>query len=590
MAPYNYDKFLTDKAYENETWSQRNTPTATSIQYNGSDWATKAKGYYGDKWDDSWGQDIRNLETSDLYKGFTEHVKSGIQNKDENTWRYLYWLYNKTSNLNSDGSRTEGGNANRQIGSFLLKYWDPTLNNNSGGFKNTNFDQNDLNELAERYTLRRNDQKFGYYHLGPAGIANPTVTTPTVQENNIQQNKDLTPVYSPIEPNKPNLSNYPGWSDWIPLTMRKINDDVTARKIGRLERLKRFQLKEAPYRQEIVTNAYATRQMLEQQKAQLLSRSAAMDGSDINQNLRNRLSVEDQIAELNSKQADWQQNDYNRTRQKHQETLNWNKEKSVEVANYNRQQNVAAWNSILASRAAEREKLNSNLNTYIGDMYSNYGEYLKTKRLNENAQKRAAATKTYADEYEKAFDGYTKLQNDPSQWSEFDSFISTLGGLDVLTDQQIQLYNKYASGEIDASNPAFKQMIISILNNSNNPDVQMWKSKYQAELEKVKEEAERAAKIAEGNYASTVGSINVYETNQWGPNISLLGRNRRSVLSHKSGGKLQSLIDFVKVYQKEEESIRKNTNKRHDRDSKNLNKQLDRISQEELILLRSAFK
>ena len=155
---------------------------------------------------------------------------------------------------------------------------------------------------------------------------------------------------------------------------------------------------------------------------------------------------------------------------------------------------------------------------------------------------------------------------------EFNSFISTLGGLDVLTDQQIQLYNKYASGEIDASNPAFKQMIISILNNSNNPDVQMWKSKYQAELEKVKEEAERAAKIAEGNYASTVGSINVYETNQWGPNISLLGKNRRSVLSHKSGGKLQSLIDFVKVYQKEEESIRKNTNKRHDRDSKNLNK------------------
>ena len=590
MAPYNYDKFLTDKAYENETWSQRNTPTATSIQYNGSDWATKAKGYYGDKWDDSWGQDIRNLETSDLYKGFTEHVKSGIQNKDENTWRYLYWLYNKTSNPNSDGSRTEGGNANRQIGSFLLKYWDPTLNNNSGGFKNTNFDQNDLNELAERYTLRRNDQKFGYYHLGPAGTTNPTV--PTVQENNIQQNEDLTPVpnYSPIEPNKPNSSNYPGWSDWIPLTMRKINDDVTAKIIGRLERLKRFQLKEAPYRQEIVTNAYATRQMLEQQKAQLLSRSAAMDGSDINQNLRNRLSVEDQIAELNSKQADWQQNDYNRTRQKHQETLNWNKEKSVEVANYNRQQNVAAWNSILASRAAEREKLNSNLNTYIGDMYSNYGEYLKTKRLNENAQKRAAATKTYADEYEKAFDSYTKLQNDPARWSEFNSFISTLGGLDVLTDQQIQLYNKYASGEIDASNPAFKQMIISILNNSNNPDVQMWKSKYQAELEKVKEEAERAAKIAEGNYASTVGSINVYETNQWGPNISLLGKNRRSVLSHKSGGKLQSLIDFVKVYQKEEESIRKNTNKRHDRDSKNLNKQLDRISQEELILLRSAFK
>ena len=590
MAPYNYDKFLTDKAYENETWSQRNTPTATSIQYNGSDWATKAKGYYGDKWDDSWGQDIRNLETSDLYKGFTEHVKSGIQNKDENTWRYLYWLYNKTSNPNSDGSRTEGGNANRQIGSFLLKYWDPTLNNNSGGFKNTNFDQNDLNELAERYTLRRNDQKFGYYHLGPAGTTNPTV--PTVQENNIQQNEDLTPVpnYSPIEPNKPNSSNYPGWSDWIPLTMRKIIDDVTAKIIGRLERLKRFQLKEAPYRQEIVTNAYATRQMLEQQKAQLLSRSAAMDGSDINQNLRNRLSVEDQIAELNSKQADWQQNDYNRTRQKHQETLNWNKEKSVEVANYNRQQNVAAWNSILASRAAEREKLNSNLNTYIGDMYSNYGEYLKTKRLNENAQKRAAATKTYADEYEKAFDSYTKLQNDPARWSEFDSFISTLGGLDVLTDQQIQLYNKYASGEIDASNPAFKQMIISILNNSNNPDVQMWKSKYQAELEKVKEEAERAAKIAEGNYASTVGSINVYETNQWGPNISLLGKNRRSVLSHKSGGKLQSLIDFVKVYQKEEESIRKNTNKRHDRDSKNLNKQLDRISQEELILLRSAFK
>ena len=28
---------------------------------------------------------------------------------------------------------------------------------------------NDEKNLEKRYTLRRNDQKFGYYHLGPAG-------------------------------------------------------------------------------------------------------------------------------------------------------------------------------------------------------------------------------------------------------------------------------------------------------------------------------------------------------------------------------------------------------------------------------------
>jgi len=54
-------------------------------------------------------------------------------------------------------------------------------------------------------------------------------------------------------------SNYPGWSDWIPLTAKKIVDDIAAIRTGNLERQKRFPLFEAPYEQAKVTDAYAQR-------------------------------------------------------------------------------------------------------------------------------------------------------------------------------------------------------------------------------------------------------------------------------------------------------------------------------------------
>jgi len=52
-------------------------------------------------------------------------------------------------------------------------------------------------------------------------------------------------------------------------------------------------------------------------------------------------------------------------------------------------------NSIIDSKIKQNERLASNLGTYIGDMYTNYGEYLKTKRLNENARKRYSALSDY---------------------------------------------------------------------------------------------------------------------------------------------------------------------------------------------------
>jgi len=66
---------------------------------------------------------------------------------------------------------------------------------------------------------------------------------------------------------------------------------------------------------------------------------------------------------------------------------------------------------------------------------------------------------------------------------------------------------------------------------------------------------------------------------------------RKSVLSQKSGGKVVDTFSRLeRIRQREQQSVRDNTMKRHKLASDNLNKQLDRISREELALLRAIFK
>jgi len=105
-------------------------------------------------------------------------------------------------------------------------------------------------------------------------------------------------------------------------------------------------------------------------------------------NLQARTEGEKLASEITDKQVALKAQEFAETSRLVQEVANRNKLAQVNAANQNNQINAAAMNSIIDSRIKQNERLATNLGTYIGDMYTNYGEYLKTKRLNENASKR----------------------------------------------------------------------------------------------------------------------------------------------------------------------------------------------------------
>ena len=387
---------------------------------------------------------------------------------------------------------------------------------------------------------------------------------------------------------KKSKSNYPGWSDWLPLTAKKIVDDLAAVRTGILERKKVFPKVEAPYEYAKVTDAYAQRQLLEKQKQEVLARAGYSPTSDLQQNAQARAKGEELAQQISDKQVALKSQEFAETSKLVQDVANRNKIRQVEAANQNAQVNAAAMNNIINSRIKQNERLANALGTYIGDMYTNFGEYLKTKRLNENARKRAQAYNLFNKQRESYTKDFYNLQDHPENWTGLNQFIADIqneiaSGAINLTDAQQAIWN---AGKND---PAFKNLIINLLKTGQSTAAQRHRALYEKDLQKLSEAATKNITIAEDSLRSVLESIDTYATNQWGWNPT--SRVHASVLSQKQGGKIEDRFSRLeRIRQKEQQSVRENTQKRNKMLSDNLNKQLDRISKEELALLRAIFK
>lgn len=387
-------------------------------------------------------------------------------------------------------------------------------------------------------------------------------------------------------------SKYPGWSDWLPLTVKNIIDNTAALRTGKLERLKRFPKVIAPQEYAKVTNAYAQRQLLEKQKADVLHRSGFNPTSDLAGNLNARMKGEEIASQITDKQAALKSQEYNDTIKQVQDVANRNKMYSVNAANENMRSNAAAWNSILDSRVKQNERIASNLGTYVVDMYTNYGEYLKTKRLNENAAKRANAYNQFSKTRRELLKPLQQLQNSPQTWEKFDEFRGALEseGLNNLSDNEKRIWNEAAQSQNPYNNPEFVRLITNQLKNGTSAAAQRYRSLYKQDLRNLSDQVASQIQLKQDQLQSILASIDTYVTNQWGYNPE--NKVHKSVLSvHKSGGTIDpTFTRLERLRQKEQQSIRENSQRRNEMYSDNLNKQLDRISKEELALLRAIFK
>lgn len=565
---YDFSDFLTNGKYNNITWE--NGVSSTSIPYANS-FNTQATTYYGPAYTGTSATDLEQKYAP--YTQFTDYIVNGIKNKDTNTYKYLQWLVNKTS---KDG--VEGGDEALRISPYLTKIWDSTTNN----FKaDLDWDSDDIKTaietIASNYATRRKDGKFGWYHLGPKNPAEVTPIkpkkTPEIEIPGYTPYKAKTGKFEPIS------STYPGWSDWIPLTMRKIVDDFAALKNNQLEKQKRYPRVEVPYKHQVVTDAYGQRTALEQQKQDVLRRADMMAGSDADTNLRQRMAAEEVAQKYSDAQLQARENEYNQTKTESEAVLDWNTIKGVEGANANRQSALTEMHNIINANKALNDTLKTNTDTYIGDMYGNAGSYLQAKRVNENALAANNSDLQKSYEMNNAYNEYIEKSKNIKYWPEFNNCVQALLNSDASDPLIGQFRDKVLNGELQPGTEAFENAAQSVLASSSDPVLAKYKTAYSQWINNLESELAEKYQQADIDDKRRTYTFNPIISNQMGFSRTL-----------SKGGKMDRLATFAKLYAKEQESVRRDMRRRVNKDAECLNKALDRLSREQIVLLKSIFK
>lgn len=507
--------------------------------------------------------------------------------------------------------------------------WDPeTLNSlnsvnkertlNKTGYNgwNTSFDKLGLN----RYFGREVD-KFNY--MGPTtwsriafidklkGKYNSKDNTLKTKSGDYYfdatQNKWIPTTDSrTVDPTRLNFGNQEGpqkqklnWSDWVPLTMMLAGDSITNSYVNQQQKKMKFPLREAPYLQHRTTGNYLAETQLNQAAQEARQAAGQHLTSDINQNLRIREQAEKQAGEYEKQAAQLKANTFARESQLAEETRNKNILSGVETANYNTQQNAAAWNNILNANQQQASKNLQSINSYIGNMYESLGETIKTKRLNEQGYQKAYNQYLANKKSQKAREAYTAATSDITKWSNLE------GALEAFLSEDNNTYRLDNSGwqatgaaQIQAGlNDAQKRQFINWLTNGTSAGAQLQRTNWQRYQDQLKSNWYDEGQEIQNWLAEQNLKVPNFVTDQW--NIDWkLPSNQVSPLwtpKKKIGGTIiarngSKLSEFTRQYSRELQHVRRSQDERNKNSLKHLDKQLERLNKEQILLLRSAFK
>lgn len=392
-------------------------------------------------------------------------------------------------------------------------------------------------------------------------------------------------------------AKYPGWSDWIPLTANRVIDAIANTRTYLNDVLKSFPKVTGPYIQAKVTDAYAERQQLSQQAEEMRARGGINLSSDLQANLKQRDNYESQAAKFDDQAILAKAKEFAATTKNVNDVANQNIITGSKVENENLKVHSAAWNNIINARDARIEKERAAQKQYNLDMYTNFGEYLKTKRVNMDLRNKQLLMTQYKDQRAKAARPYAQLKSDPGSWDQMARFAFELASDRELPAEvkknptYLRIIQAARSNQLPQAlnDPNIKAFLVDQMSNGDTTVTRKYRQGYYNALSNLERSTRLELEQLGANMGQNLANIWTYQTNQWGPTAST-GSDRASVLMHKSGGKVDTLIDFVNDYRKEQISVRNNAQKRNKLISDNLNKQLDNLKKEELLLLRAVFK
>lgn len=493
---------------------------------------------YSPDWKDMSGKyaNVKELENDPKYQAFTKYVLEKAQGENADP-RVLQYLRN-------------------------LEKYSTNPGHNSILFD----DQNNLvSNWQDLYTKLRNDGKYGYYHLGPEG---QEASTPEPEPKPQPEPEEPKP---PLEFDSPKKPEHTPWTDWMPLTAQYANDMINHQRQYQYAIKKKFPLQEAPTLQHKVTNDYALRSSENANINDMQARAEeqANNASDLRAGMHHQQNVALQATQLRNQMAEQKAAKFNEESSRAEQVANTNKAQWAATANHNANVNAAAMNNILAAKSQlQLNNLNSK-NSYIANMTASHGEWLKDARINDIGYQKALNLQNFNKAKDALYDDYMKMEDytNSEAWKKFrqSEFAGANGPADANDDDWYK--NEWENGGDNAKD--FISQYEKEKNDAYKKYTQLYKNAYYKYLED------------ESLIPTTVSNQGFYRN----PFKSTV-----STLFTKKGGRLARFIDYMNHIQKEQQSVRKETMRTVENAQKSLNNALNRINQQELILLRSVFK
>lgn len=371
-------------------------------------------------------------------------------------------------------------------------------------------------------------------------------------------------------------------TDWIAHLLNRILSVQTNNKIAKLAKQYKMPSEQGVYKQAITTNgSYLTSQLLEKQKQDMLAKYGNMQTSNMDYNLSLMNQAQQQAQQYEDKQTALQAQNFESVNKNISDTINWNKV-NAEKAAYSKAKADAAMTNYRLD--AEQKRALSNAQANKSFIYDTYVDAGKKAQYDRELQAQQYLSELQAKYYQQdaAIDREANFWSDLANWPNLSEYISELSRSGItFNDEERNIINKWANNpsliqQGLKSDPQFRNLVLSKFKTSTDEVTTKYKSWFEDYLAKLNARAQQQKDYLGGMYLSRRNSINTTPDNQ--------------LWEYKKGGKVQLLKEYIKEHQKEQESVRKNTNEYHKRASKELSAQLGALDKEQLLLLKSIFK
>ena len=415
----------------------------------------------------------------------------------------------------------------------------------------------------------------------------PVVTTSSTATDEEENPYDFKPVdFSSIQ--LPEPPEKEPWSDWIPFGANLAHELISADRQAEIKKKLRFPLKEVPFLQHAVTNDYHLRTGLQQQANELRTLGQyRSNSSDLNQNLRNMQQYDIKASEIENQAEQHKADTFAKESQISEQVANQNKVAGVEGANFDTQQNANAWNNIEEANAQRDLRRTKAIQDFTDKMSTSHGQYVLDNKLNNNQYLRGLHQYQASLDQQQYYNDYLKATN--SDYKESQAYAQFLADIENAGEGPGRNGIVLPGDSARLENPDTKEAYLQELWNGE------FGRKYREQVEKEKADALNNYLMAMQTIGNRLAAANLMLKARLNNQGTYTRPDYSSayipVYGYARGGSVRArYIDYQNHINRQQQFSSRGSLDRQKVREKRLATDLDRISKEQMILLRSIFK